>query len=314
MFKLKAIIFYSFFSITLLSCSDPSDKKDTTNSLQISHKSSKIQVAVVNYPLQYFAEQIGRNDVNVYFPVKEGDPAYWKPDRKEIQVYQKADIIFLNGANYAKWISYVSLPEDKLIDTSQSFSNNYISIQNEVKHNHGPKGDHSHGTIAFTTWLDMQHAIQQADKIREILIKHKPAQKDRYNKNYEELTGKLKAIDEQFRIIEHNLMDTPVIFSHPVYQYFQRKYSINGISVHWEPDVMPDKQSINTLIDENNSHQSKWIIWENEPLPEISENLKSFGIQSAVFNPTSTKPEQGDFISAMHENVSQLKHIINNNH
>ena len=31
-----------------------------------------------------------------------------------------------------------------------------------------------------------------------------------------------------------------VLFSHPVYQYFEAGYGINGRSVHWEPGEMPD--------------------------------------------------------------------------
>ena len=71
----------------------------------------RLSVYTVNYPLAYFAERIGGDQVEVVFTAPpDVDPAYWVPDQKTITAYQQADLILLNGANYAKWISKVSLP------------------------------------------------------------------------------------------------------------------------------------------------------------------------------------------------------------
>ncbi|MEJ2085889.1 MAG: zinc ABC transporter substrate-binding protein, partial [Acidobacteriota bacterium] len=60
----------------------------------------------VNYPLQYFAQRIGGDLVEAAFPAPEGDdPAYWKPTPEQILAYQNADLILLNGADYAKWLT-----------------------------------------------------------------------------------------------------------------------------------------------------------------------------------------------------------------
>ena len=71
----------------------------------------QLTVYVVNYPLQYFAERIGGEHINVVFPAPANvDPAYWMPDAPTIAAYQQADLILLNGARYAKWINKVTLP------------------------------------------------------------------------------------------------------------------------------------------------------------------------------------------------------------
>ena len=63
---------------------------------------SVLSVYVVNYPLQYFAERIGGDLVQVEFPVPaDVDPAYWTPGAAVVAGYQSADIILLNGADYA---------------------------------------------------------------------------------------------------------------------------------------------------------------------------------------------------------------------
>ena len=107
----------------------------------------------MNYPLQYFAERIGGEHVEVSFPAPpDGDPAYWNPDPDSVAAYQQADLILLNGASYAKWVAIVTLPTSKLVDTSKGFRDRYIIIEGAVVHSHGPEGEHSHGETAFTTW------------------------------------------------------------------------------------------------------------------------------------------------------------------
>ncbi len=87
--------------------------------------SGKLTIYTVNYPLKYFAERIAGKHAKVMFPApKNVDPAYWMPDRKTILNYQKADLILLNGAHYAKWTEKVSLQRSKMVNTSLSIWHN----------------------------------------------------------------------------------------------------------------------------------------------------------------------------------------------
>ena len=62
-----------------------------------------LSVFVVNHPLAFFAERIGGDAVAVTFPAPANeDPAYWSPDPEIVAAYQGADLILLNGADYAK--------------------------------------------------------------------------------------------------------------------------------------------------------------------------------------------------------------------
>ena len=50
----------------------------------------KPQIYVVNYPLQYFTERIGKDLVDVHFPVPDNvDPAFWVPSRVNIKKISK---------------------------------------------------------------------------------------------------------------------------------------------------------------------------------------------------------------------------------
>ena len=51
----------------------------------------KLTIYTVNYPLAYFAERIGSEQVEVVFPAPaDVDPAFWMPDKATIAAYQQA--------------------------------------------------------------------------------------------------------------------------------------------------------------------------------------------------------------------------------
>ena len=57
-------------------------------------------------------------------------------------------------------------------------------------------------------------------------------------------------------------------------------------------------------------HPAKWMIWEGEPLSESVEKLQDMGMNSTVFAPCMNKPEAGDFMDVMRNNVEHLQSIF----
>ena len=156
----------------------------------------RLTVYAVNYPLQYFAERIGGDRVDVRFPAPQDvDPAFWVPDVETIGAYQKADLIILNGANYAGWVSKVSLPRLRIVDTSSAFADRLITEKGRVTHSHGPGGEHSHSGTAFTTWLDFNQALQQAEAIFKALQRKRPEDSEFFTENFAKLEQDLRELD-----------------------------------------------------------------------------------------------------------------------
>ena len=275
------------------------------------HKSlaaEQLTVYVVNYPLKYFAERIGGEHVDVVFPVPpDVDPAFWTPDIPTINAYQQADLILLNGATYAKWVGKVSLPRARIVDTSKRFRDQYIIVKDAVTHSHGPGGAHSHAGTAFTTWLDFSQATKQAQAIAKALGHKQPTLVDTFNKNLAALVTDLKALDADLQAVVSRASDTPLVASHPVYQYLARHYGLNLKSVLWEPDEFPVEQQWQNLSNLLASHPARWMIWEGKPMKESAQRLKTISVDSLVFDPCGNTPDQGDFLSVMQQNVENLK-------
>jgi zinc transport system substrate-binding protein len=270
----------------------------------------EVKVFASNYPLSYFAERISGKSEIVIFPEIDGDPAFWEPEPADIITIQQSDIILLNGATYEKWQPAVSLPKRKIVDTSKGFRAQYIIMEEAVDHAHGPTGAHSHSGTAFTTWIDLNQAAFQAKAIKDALAKQNVSPEEMLNNNFESLIDDLRFLDTEINEMAQGQSNMPLVASHPVYQYLARRYRLNIKAVMWEPDVFPDEQMWAHLEEMVKEHPAKWMIWEGEPLPQSVERLKEMGIASIVFDPCGNKPEGGDFLSVMKENVENLKKVF----
>ena len=275
--------------------------------LSFSKDKSILTIYTVNYPLKYFAERIGGKHAEVFFPAPaDEDPAYWTPDVETVVSYQQADLILLNGAGYAKWISKATLPQSKLVDTSRSFSDRYIYMEEVLTHSHGPEGKHAHESLAFTTWIDFDLAAQQARAVAEAFIRKRPDLEKTFKKNYASLAQDLHKLDSDIMALVSTDRDQPLLGSHPVYDYLAKRYGINMKSLHWEPDEVPSRQQwaeLQTILEEHPAH---WMIWESEPIASSIDRLQEIGVGSLVFDPCGNVPDSGDFLDMMRRNVENL--------
>lgn len=266
-----------------------------------------LKVEVVNYPIAYLAERIGGEWIEVSFRAPADiDPAFWSPDAGAIAAYQEADLILLNGAGYERWIDRVSLPLSRLVDTSRGFRDRYITIANAVTHRHGPEGEHSHGGIAFTTWLDPTLAIGQAAAIRDAFETARPASASEFADRFAALESDLRDLDRELEETFGGLAGAPILASHPVYQYLARRFDLNLKSVHFEPDEPPDEDGWRQLQGILTSHPARLMLWEKEPLSATAERLAALGIDPVVFDPCAGRPAAGDFLTVMRDNARRV--------
>jgi len=269
------------------------------------------EIYTVNYPLAYFAERIAGDSASVVFPAPaDVDPATWSPGAEIVAAYQRADLILLNGAGYADWVERVSLSQSRRVDTSAAIEDRLIPVAGEVTHSHGPGGEHSHQDTAFTTWLDLELAIAQARAVSDALVVLRPELEADYRERTATLEQDLNELDGVLREVAVRIGDAPLLFSHPVYQYLIQGYGLNGNSVHWEPQDVPEEGQWQALSSRLVWHPAAWIVWEDEPHPDTVSRLEKMGVGSLVFRPSGNRPDGHDFLSMMQENVRALEQAI----
>lgn len=286
-----------------MACSKPAEE-----SAAAPEATGKLVVYATNYPIAYMAERIGGDAIDLRFPIPEGkDPAYWKPSEDDIAAMQSARLLLTNGAKYENWLEKATLPESIIVNTSSAVTDRYIETEDAVVHSHGPEGTHSHAGLASTTWLDPAFARAHAEGIAKALTEKAPGEAASFDHN---LTVLLADFDQWAATLDsaaEPLGDRPLFASHPVYQYLERRMGLNLVSMHWEPNEMPESAAWTDFDQLLERHAGQLMLWEDEPLPETRAALEERGVVIVVYPPCFNRPGSGDFLSVMLENAANLE-------
>lgn len=263
------------------------------------------RVATVNYPLAYFAERLGGEQIEVLFDVPaERDPAFWRPGLSAITDIQAADLIALNGAGFANWTTKVSLPRSRLVDTSASFSDDYIATQS-ITHSHGADGEHSHTGTASYTWLDFNQAAAQAAALANAMMRQLPAIEN-IDANLQDLSDDLASLDQLATQAAKALQNSTIIATHPRYQYFARAHHLDIDALDWDAGETPSDAQWTELAQRVEDSGARILIWESTPATDAKARAAEMGLTSIVFPPLANKPAEGDFVSGMKEALGAL--------
>ncbi len=283
------------------SCGSGVKKEQSANEL-----TSQITIAVTNYPLYFFTQEIAGDKFEVLFPVPgDVDPAFFEPGADIVSTFQSAELIFTNGAGYESWVDKVSLPQRRIVNTTAMVSDQYIQ-EKGMSHSHGPDGEHDHAETAFTTWLDQSIALEQAKLIYETLKTAYPESSQLFDSNYKALEAELVSLDMQMEEVFSHWADASVSASHPVYQYLGARYGLHIHSEHWEPGQKVETDEVKTFIESLHKNDSQMMLWEGEPHLETRKLLEEANIKVVVFLPCGNKPEQGDYLTTMKQNLATL--------
>ena len=182
-------------------------------------------------------------------------------------------------------------------------------MKDAFTHSHGKQGEHSHNGTPFTTWIDFQQAIAQADAICAAFQKLMPESIEMFALNYDLLKKELLTLDSRMESIGKKIAGQPIVASHPVYQYWARRYGINLKHVLWEPEEVPDDAQMEDLKKILSAHPAKWMVWEGEPAKESVEKIKALGLSSVVFDPCANTPDKGDWRDRMEANVKGMEKL-----
>ncbi|MEM6471569.1 MAG: metal ABC transporter substrate-binding protein [Planctomycetota bacterium] len=264
-------------------------------------------VSAVSYPLAFFAEFVGGEAIEVHYPIPPGqDPSTWMPDTESILKFQQSDRILLNGGSLVPWVEQVSLPESKLIRTTDEIESSLIPIATAVTHRHGPEGDDVEPEMASTTWLDLSMAGQQAARVRDSLIELLPEHEQAFERRFLDLKAALDGLDRRLMEVSDPESDRPFFVAEPVYQYLARRYAMNVVTLDWDAASVPDESAWARLAEVRKSHPADVMLWPSEPDPEVSRRLRELGISVVVFDPVAAEPVSGQFLSIMERNVDRL--------
>lgn len=272
--------------------------------------SGKVEVVASFYPLQWMAEQVGGDQVEVSSLTKPGaEPHDLELTPSDVGAVQDADVIaYLSGFQPAVDDAVDDASGATVFDAADAVDLDLTFTPIEE----GAQNDDEAGTTDPHFWLDPTLMAEAATGFADTLAEADPDHAAEYRSNAKALTAKLEALDGD---LEAGLADcerTDLVTSHNAFGYLARRYGfeqvgITGLTPEQEPSPA-DLAAIADFVEENGVTT---IYFETLTSPSIAETLASeTGADTAVLDPIEglTDESKGsDYLEIMTSNLASLQ-------
>lgn len=207
--------------------------------LQEEMEPDKLKVVASFYPLAFFAQEIGGEEVTVRQLIPDNLEVHtWQPSFADILAVDEADVIIYNGASLDHWFEDDVLP---IIDSSDKIiveTTKGIKLLETEQEN----DDHEHiheGLYDPHTWISPFIAKQQAQKIYEALIQKDPNHEDYYTERWQKLKTRFEELDSNYLTGLSTKSKGEIFVAHSAFGYLADRY---GFKQHGVIGISADEQ------------------------------------------------------------------------
>ncbi|HLL37015.1 MAG TPA: zinc ABC transporter substrate-binding protein [Streptomyces sp.] len=291
----------------------------------------KFDVVASFYPMQFLAEQIGGDHVNVTTLTEPGqEPHDLELSTKQTAQLQEADaVLYLKTLQPAVDEAVAQAGVKTKIDaTTLTKLEDHGSVEHDHEHGHEgeehageeahseePSGEHSEEeehALDPHLWLDPVKYAEVAKGVGAAFEKADPDHAADYKKNTDALVAKLNDLDTKF---EDGLKDTKtkVFFTnHAAFGYLAERYgltqeAINGL----DPDSEPSPARIKELQEEAKADGVTTVFYETLVSDKTAKTLaKDAGLKTDVLDPLegiTDRSKGDDYFQVMESNLTALK-------
>ncbi|MDQ0484867.1 metal ABC transporter solute-binding protein, Zn/Mn family [Guptibacillus hwajinpoensis] len=310
-FKVMALL--SITSLLLMACSpkDSDSKNEDT-----------IDIYTTLYPLEYFAERIGGNDVNAESIIPPGSDAHsFEPTTKTMTKLAESDIFIYNGAGmegFAEAVKETLQKEDvTVLETAEGIHFDETEEEHEDHADEESHDGHEHGDINPHLWIDPILSIQLAENIKNTLVDTAPEKKEMFEENFIALKDDLLALDESFKDMASNAPKKEFLISHDAYSYWESRYGLNQLSVSGlSPSQEPTQKQLEDIIEKAESHNISYMLFEQNATPKPAKAVQQeLGLETLRIHNLSVLSEKDienneTYLTLMEKNIETMKKAL----
>lgn len=279
-------LFYFLIICLLISCG--------RNGADSGNKIITVSIA----PFKYFVEEIGGKDFTVNIMVPAGaDPHTYEPFPDQIIKLRKSVAYISNG-----YLGFEMNWLGRFYESNQTMKRLSLGDKMDLlatQPNH--VGGHIEGADPHY-WVSPKCALVIANSVKGLLLELNPAQKQKYEANYQLLISKIQALDNKAR---ESFSDVPIkcfMIYHPNLAYVARDYGLEEIPVEYEGKE-PSPSRMIDLIDRARKDNLKTIFVQME---YDTKNAKAIageiGAEIVLIDPLAENWHKStmDIIAALH--------------
>jgi zinc transport system substrate-binding protein len=257
-----------------------------------------VRVVASFYPLQFVAEQVGGDRVDV----ANLTPAGSEPHDIEIT---GEDAAALEDADLVVYLAGFSPALDEAIAT--------VSVANALDVTSSARLDvAAGGRVDPHFWLDPLRLADVADAVAEELSRVDPAGAAAFVSNAATLRADLEALDGEFAAGLADCASTDIVTSHSAFAYLADRYGLSQVGVSGLlPEEEPSPSDLAAVTEYVRAHHVRTIFSETLVDPGVAEAVASeTGAATAVLDPIEglTGASQGtDYRDVMRANLASLR-------
>ncbi|WP_226659935.1 metal ABC transporter substrate-binding protein [Pseudalkalibacillus hwajinpoensis] len=283
-----------------------------------SGSNDKLTIYTTLYPLEYFAERIGGDNVTAESIVPPGSDAHsFEPTTRTMTELAEADLFIYNGAGME---GFADAAKDTLANEDVMILESAEGIHvDETKEEHEEHGDHDHGDMNPHIWIEPTLAIQQAENIKKALIKIDPDKQETFESNFVALKEELLALDKEFQEMVESAPKKEFLISHDAYSYWESRYGLKQVSVSGlSPSQEPTQKQLEEIIETAKRYDLKYMLFEQNATPKPAKAVQQeLGLETLRIHNLSVLTEKDikndeTYFTLMKQNIQTLKKALSN--
>ena len=267
-----------------------------------------VQVATTLYPLEYFAQRVGGELVQVVNLIAPGVEAHdFEPTPGDIRRLKNADVIIYNGAGFEPWM-------DRAIEAIDGEGRAVVEASRglaDLAPNGADRGD---GAPDPHVWLDPPKAVEQVKLIRDALSQMDPDHAGAYVENAASLIEQLELLYQRYRTGLSHCRLRAFVTSHAAFGHLAQRYGLRQVSVSGvSPEVEPSPRDLARLTDTVRDLGIEYVMAEAVVDPRLSETLaREVGADLLTLHPLESlsgdDQRRGEtYFSIMEANLDSLR-------
>lgn len=317
--KILLLTFVAVLTLFTAACGNNTTKKDST----------KMNIYTTVYPLQYLAEKIGGDyvDVSSIYPPGSNEHTF-EPTQKDMINMADADLFFYIGLGLEGFVDNAKKTLAKenvtMVQTTANVSAEKLAVSTSTKDEHDHEGEehaeedeHDHGTTDPHVWLSPIIAQDLATSVKDSLVKKDAAHKEEFEKNYQAVIKDLQKLDSEFKTMANTATQKTFFVSHASFGYIAGSYgltqeAISGLNSQDEPS----QKELTKIADEAKKDDVKYILFEQNVSSKLSEVIKNdVGADSLTVNNLSVLTKEDiaakkDYLSIMEDNLKTFEKAL----
>ena len=337
--KFLSLFLLCIVAVILAACGGDDNATDQETTDQ---SKDKVSIYTTVYPLQYFAERIGGEyvDVSSIYPPGANEHTF-EPTQKDMMTLADADLFFYIGLGLEGFVEKAkdTLANEhvKLVATADYVSEDHLHISTGHVHAEGEEDDHGHEEESHEeheheeeassvlidhtghehdshVWLSPVISEDLAAVIKDELVAAMPEQEALFTENYEALITELKELHAKFEEMAAQTTQKTFFVSHAAFGYIAGHYGFTQVPVAGlNSQSEPSQKELTKIVDLAKEEDIQYIFFEQNVSSNLTDVIRNeVGADSLILHNlsvlTADDIKNGEtYFTLMEKNMEALK-------